>query len=144
MDTVVAMSDLLARLATLPGVYRGAGDGPESGPFRSRCEVRTAVDGRVVLIDYEAVGADGVQHVDHCMLAEDERARGELHVVSDELPGIVRFTEAEPGVFVAFEPINAKIVISLDASGALTYAWWWSRDEGPARPQSHTTMRRTA
>lgn len=138
------MSDLLTGLAARPGVYRGKGDGPESGPFHARCEVRTAVDGRVALLDYEAVGGDGVQHVDHVMLAVDERSRPELHVVSDELPGIVRFTESEPGTFVAFEPIHAKIVIKLGKDGAVTYAWWWSRDEGPARPQSESTMYRTA
>jgi hypothetical protein len=139
--TVGGMSDLLNRLAAAPGVYRGTGDGPESGPFTARLEVRTVVGGRAVILDFEAVDGDGVTHVDHCMLAEDERSRPELNVVSDELPGIVRFIQAEPGVFVAFEPIKAKIVIGL-ADGELSYAWWWTRDDSPARPQSSATLRR--
>ena len=137
------MNNLLARLVASPGVYRGTGDGPESGPFAARLEVRVAADGRAAVLDYESVGADQVSRMDHVMLAEDERSRLEAYVVTDELPGVARFTQAEPGVFVVYEPIKAKIVITMDDAGELTYAWWWTRDDAPARAQSKAVLRRS-
>ena len=137
------MNTLLSQLVTFPGVYRGSGDGPESGPFHARLEVRAVVGGRAAVLDYEAVDSDRVVHVDHVMLSEDERGRPELHVVSDELPGIVNFTQSEPGVFQAFEPIKAKLVLEATDDGAVSYAWWWSRDDGPARAQSQALLHRT-
>ncbi|MGH8791076.1 MAG: hypothetical protein ACRDXX_00300 [Stackebrandtia sp.] len=138
------MSDLLAKLAAAPGIYRGKGDGPESGPFHARLEVRSVVEGRAVTLDYEAFGEHGVRRVEHSMLSEDERSRPELYMVADELPGIVRFAESEPGVFAVFEPIKAKVAISLSGDGTLTYAWWWTRDDSPAKAQSRAELRRTS
>lgn len=142
LANVYVMNNLLTTLAASPGIYRGSGDGPESGPFEARLEVRALLDGGAVTMDYEAVGSHGLQHVDHCMLASDERDRLELHVVCGELPGIVRFTQTDPGVFVTFEPIKAKIVIQPDDAGTLRYAWWWTRDDNPAKEQSCAVLKR--
>lgn len=136
------MSDLLARLANAPGIYRGEGDGPENGPFHARLEVRTVVAGRAVTLDYESVGEHGVRQVEHSMLSADERSRLELYLVSDDLPAVGRFTEAEPGVFAVFEPIKAKVALELSAEGVISYSWWWARDDGPARAQSSAQLRR--
>jgi hypothetical protein len=45
---------LLRQLAAAPGLYRGRGDGLESGPFVARINVAAVVRGRAVTIDYEA------------------------------------------------------------------------------------------
>lgn len=137
------MTNLLHTLASAPGLYRGAGDGPEWGPITARMEIAGVVAGQAVTLDFEAVNADGVVRVDHCLLSTDERGRPELAMISDELPGIVRFTQANPGVFMAFEPIKAKIVIAADSDGAVTYQWWWTRDDAPSKPQLSVTLRRT-
>lgn len=133
--------DLLQRLVAAPGIYRGDGDGPESGPFVARLEIRPAVQGRVVLIDYEAFGEDGLSQLDHAMLAEDEAARLDLHVSSLELPGVVRFVETGPGEFVAYEgPVLARIVIGTPGEGRLTYAWWWARGDSAPKEQSRADL----
>ncbi len=137
------MTNLLPSLTSSPGLYRGAGDGPEWGPITARMDITSVVAGRAATLDFEAVNATGLVRVDHCVVSTDERGRPELAMISDELPGIVRFTQAEPGTFMAFEPIKAKIVIAVAADNALTYQWWWARDEAPSKPQLSVTLRRT-
>jgi hypothetical protein len=141
----VAVQDLLARLATRPGLYRGRGDGPESGPFVARIDVATVVRGRAVTLDYEAVSdRNGLQHVEHSVLATGEGGRLELHVTCLELPGVVRFVETRPGEFTAYDgPTPARIVVATPGEGRLTYAWWWTRDEANPREQSRAEVRRT-
>jgi hypothetical protein len=142
---VCAMTDLLARLASAPGTYRGRGDGPESGPFVARFCVTPVVRGRAVALDYEATNdRNGLQHVEHTVLATGENGRLELHVACLELPGVVRFVEAQAGEFTAYDgPFPARIVVTFTGPEALTYAWWWSRDESKPREQSRATVRRT-
>jgi hypothetical protein len=41
----VAVTELLKRLANAPGLYRGRGDGLESGPFVARIAVASVVRG---------------------------------------------------------------------------------------------------
>src|SRR5438094_684543 len=85
---------LLKRLAAAPGLYRGRGDGLESGPFVARIVVASLVRGRVVTIDYEAFSdGRGLQHVEHSLLTLGEGGGLELHVTCSELPGVVRFVE---------------------------------------------------
>jgi hypothetical protein len=138
------MTDLLARLAATPGIYRGRGDGPESGPFVARISVTPVVRGRAVAIDYEATNdRNGLQHVEHTVLATGEHGRLELHVACLELPGVVRFAESRAGEFAAYDgPFPARIVIAMPGPETLTYAWWWSRDESEPREQSRATVRR--
>ena len=46
--TVSRVTDLLTRLAGAPGLYRGRGDGPESGPFVARIQLATVLRARAV------------------------------------------------------------------------------------------------
>ena len=96
--TVSRVTDLLTRLGGAPGLYRGRGDGPEGGPFVARIAVATVLRGRAVTLDYEAVNdRNGLQHVEHTVLATGEGGRLELHVACLELPGVVRFVETGAG-----------------------------------------------
>ena len=139
------MSDLLRRLAVTPGVYRGSGDGLESGPFLARIVVTTVVGGRAVTLDYEAASdAKGLQHVEHTVLTVGEGGRPELHVICSELPGVTRFVETKPGEFTAYEgPFPSRIVVTAPEAGVLTYGWWWSRNETEPREQFRAEVRRT-
>jgi hypothetical protein len=143
--TVSRVTDLLTRLAGAPGLYRGRGDGPESGPFVARIQLATVLRGRAVTLDYEASSdRNGLQHVEHTVLATGEGGRLELHVACLELPGVVRFVETTPGSFTAYEgPFPARIVISTPSSTHLHYAWWYSRDESEPKEQTRAEVRRT-
>ncbi len=140
-----AVTSLLTSLAAVPGVYRGRGDGLESGPFLARIVLATVVGGRAVTIDYEAVSdAKGLQHIEHTVLTVGEGGRLELHVTCSELPGVLRFVETRPGEFAAYEgALAARILATLPAAGMLTYGWWWSRDEADPREQFRAEVRRT-
>jgi hypothetical protein len=139
------VTDLLKTLAATPGVYRGRGDGLESGPFVARITVTSVVRGHAVTLDYEAVSdSKGLQHVEHTVLTAGEGGRLELHVACLELPGVVRFVETKPGEFTAYDgPLPARIVVTAPQAGILTYGWWWSRDESEPREQSRAEVRRT-
>ena len=139
------MGSLLATLLGAPGLYRGRGDGAESGPFVARINVSPVVSARGVAIDYEAISdRRGVQHVEHSVLTVGEDGRAALHVLCGELPGVVRFTEGRPGVFTLYDgPLQARIIVTVPSAGHLTYAWWWSRDESEPSEQSRADVRRT-
>jgi hypothetical protein len=139
------VTDLLGRLATVPGLYRGRGDGLESGPFVARIVLTSVLRGRGVTIDYEAFSdSKGLQHVEHTLLTSGEGGRLELHVACLELPGVVRFVESRPGLFNSYNgPLPARILVSAPRDGALSYGWWWSRDDSEPREQSRAEVRRT-
>ncbi len=139
------MNDLLSRLATMPGLYRGRGDGPESGPFVARVDIRTVLRGRAVTLDYEASNdRNGLQHIEHTVLVPGESGRLELHVACLELPGVVRFKETADGEFSSYDgPSPARIVVGVPSPGLLTYGWWYARDEAEPREQSRAEVRRT-
>jgi len=141
-----AVTDLLTTLASGPGIYRGRGDGAESGPFIARIAIAPVVRGRAVTIDYEATSeSGGLRHVEHTVLATGEGGRLELHVACLDLPGVVRFVENEPGVFSAYDgPFPARIVVGTPQPGAFIYAWWWSRNEDKPREQHRAEVRRSA
>ena len=139
------MTDVLARLAHSPGIYRGRGDGPESGPFVARIGITTVLRGRAVTLDYEAFSdRNGLQHVEHTVLTTGEGGRLELHVACLELPGVVRFVETAPGAFSAYDgPVPARIVINTPNADRLHYAWWYARDESEPTEQTRAEVRRT-
>ncbi len=139
------MSSLLGALLSAPGLYRGRGDGAESGPFMARIQVSPVVSASGVAIDYEASSdRRGLQHVEHSVLTVGEDGRPALHVFCSELPGVVRFTEGKPGVFTLYDgPIQARIVVTVPNPGHLTYSWWWSRDENELSEQFRAEVRRT-
>jgi len=136
---------LLPRLVAATGLYRGRGDGLDSGPFLARLQVTPVVRGRAVTLDYEATSErDGLQQLEHAVLAAGEAGRLELHVASLELPGVVRFVATGPGEFTAYDgPVAARIVLEIPQPGALNYAWWWSRDGSEPREQSRAELRLT-
>ena len=138
-------TDLLRRLAAAPGLYRGRGDGLESGPFVARIAVASVVRGRAVTLDYEAFSdSRGLQHVEHTVLTVGEGGLLELHVMCSELPGVVRFVATKPGEFSAYDgPLPARIVLTVPRDDVLTYGWWWARGESAPREQSRAEVRRT-
>ena len=140
------MTDLLAQLVAAPGLYSGRGDGRESGPFVARIQVTPIVRGRAVALDYEATSdRAGLQHVEHTVLATGEQGRLELHVACLEVPGVMRFVHSGTGEFTAYDgPFPARIVVTRPAPDALTYAWWWARDESDPQEQSRAEVRRTS
>src|SRR4029079_18472518 len=141
--TVCAVSHLLKRLSAAPGVYRGRGDGLESGPFVARIKVTSIVRGNAVTIDYEAFSdSKGLQHVEHTILTTGEAGGLELHVACLELPGVTRFAELHRGGFTAYQaPMPAKIIVTAPHDGVLAYDWWWSRNEWEPREQSRAEVR---
>jgi hypothetical protein len=139
------VNNLLSRLGAAPGLYRGRGDGPESGPFVARILIASVLRGRAVTVDYEATSdRNGLQHIEHTVLAGGESGRLELHVACLELPGVVRFLETSAGSFTAYDgPFPARIVVGTPSVGELTYGWWWARDESEPYEQSRAEVRRT-
>ena len=138
--------DLLGRLAAAPGLYRGRGDGAESGPFLGRMRVAPVVRSRAVTLDYEVTtDRDGLRHVEHTVLVAGPAGGLELHVTCLDLPGVTRFVEtAQPGVFRAYEgALAARIVLTVDGPDRLTYAWWWSRGESEPREQHRCRLQRS-
>lgn len=137
-----AVENVFAKLAGAVGVYRGRGDGPESGPFLARIEVRAAVRARCLTLDYEATSdRNGLQHIEHTILTPGDDGRLELHVACLELPGVVRYTESIPGEFVTYDgPLKGRIVIGIPRPGHLTYSWWWSRDDHEPKEQSRAEV----
>src|SRR6266511_4217169 len=126
-------------------MYRGRGDGPESGPFVARIAVTTVLRGRAVTLDYEASSdRNGLQHVEHTVLATGEGGRLELHVACLELPGVVRFVETTPGSFTAYDgPFPARIVRNMPGTGQPQYAWCYSRADSEPKEQTRAEVRRT-
>jgi len=144
-STLRGVTDLLSSLSSTPGLYRGRGDGPESGPFVARIQVATTLRGRAIVLDYEASNdRNGLQHLEHSVLTPGENGRLELHVACLELPGMVRFKETGTGEFTSYDgPFTARIVMSVPTPGMLTYSWWYARDEAHPSEQSRAEVRRT-
>lgn len=122
-------------LADLPaGLYRGRVSGAESGSCEARIEV-ARVAGNCLAVDYEGVGADGVQHVEHTLV--DENA---LYVAHSETTGVHVFHKIGDGTFDGPPggPYDQRLVIGWDGH-VLTWAWWWARAGGDLREQSRAT-----
>ncbi|MGH8890421.1 MAG: hypothetical protein ACRDV3_11805, partial [Acidothermaceae bacterium] len=80
------------------------------------------VPGGCAAVDYEAVGPDGVQHVEHTIVTPTA-----LYVSHSEAPGVEIFTAAGDGVFdgPAGGPYAQRLVVNWDGE-ILTWAWHWS------------------
>lgn len=132
--------DLLARMDTLsqlrPGLYVGTVDGEESGHCVCRIEVRRLTD-HALCLDYEAFGADGLQHVEHTIITGST-----LHVAMGELPDVVAFREGAAGVFAAdaAAPMPLRIHAGVEVD-TLTWAWHWALPGEELREQSRATAR---
>ena len=122
-------------MALPPGLYRGTVSGEESGECRCRIEVRRLTE-HALSFDYEAVGVDGLQHVEHTIVT-----RSALHVAASEFPDVVTFRRTEPGQYVADAgPFPMKIHAGWD-DGSLTWAWHWAIPGEAVREQSRATAR---
>lgn len=119
-----------------PGLYRGRVDGAESGSCEARLEVRR-VPGECLAVDYEAVGADGVQHVEHTIVAP-----GALYVAHSEASGVQVFTETSPGVFDATSagPYDQRLVLGWGGE-VLSWSWHWASAGQELREQSRALAR---
>lgn len=124
-------------LTELPaGLYRGRVSGPESGLCEARIEV-ARIPGDCLAINYEAVGADGVQHVEHTLVDEDA-----LYVAHSETSGVHMFRKTGEGIFdgPSGGPFNLRLVIGWDGA-VLTWAWHWAPAGEELREQSRATAR---
>lgn len=126
--------DALSQLR--PGLYLGTVDGEESGHCACRIEVRRLTD-HALSLDYKAFGVDGLQHVEHTIIAGPT-----LHVVTSELADMVVFSEGPTGVFVADAgaPMPLRIQAGVDGD-VLTWAWHWAPPGEEPREQSRATAR---
>lgn len=124
-------------LTDLPaGLYRGRVSGPESGPCEARIKV-ARIPGGCLAVDYEAVGADGVQHVEHTVVDEDA-----LYVAHSETSGVHMFRRTATDTFdgPSGGPFDQRLVISWDGE-VLTWAWHWATAGEQLREQSRATAR---
>ena len=139
---------LAAALANAPGTYFGMGDGPESGPFVARIEVRRLPNGGVS-IDYEATSREqGVQHLEHSLLCVGADGRDRLYVAHSESPFVTEMVadESEPTRFAQSQPSGPyamEIVIEAPEPDRITYAWWWAAAGETPSEQSKADVRAT-
>lgn len=137
---------LASRLAGVPGLYIGTGDGPESGPFVARIAVGRLPNGGVS-IDYEATSSEqGLQHVEHALLVSGSDGRDRLYICHSESPFVTEMaaTEAGSGHFVQPEPFGPYVMevsIEVPKPGRITYAWCWASAGGTPTEQSKADVR---
>ncbi len=84
------------------GLYRGTVEGEESGHCVCRVEVRRLTD-HALTLDFEAVVAEGLQHVEHTIITGST-----LHVTMSEVPEVVTFRKGPAGVYTATAPPPAR------------------------------------
>lgn len=130
MTTMGSLSDLPA------GLYRGRVSGAESGSCEARIEV-ARIPGNCVAVDYEAIGTEGVQHVEHTLVDENT-----LYVAHSEAPGVQVFRKTADGTFDGPPggPYEQRLVIGWDGQ-VLTWAWHWAPTGEDLREQSRATTR---
>lgn len=118
-----------------PGLYRGTVTGEESGECQCRLEVRRLTD-HALSVDYEAVGPDGLQHVEHTIVT----ASG-LHVAASEFPDIVTFRPTAPGQYAAVTGPGPMEIRAAWDGAVLSWAWWWAAPGEQPRERSRATAR---
>lgn len=122
-------------MALPPGLYRGTVSGEESGECHSRIDVRRLTD-HALSLDYEAVGVEGLQHVEHTIVTPSA-----LYVAASELPGVITFRMTATGHYIAEDaPSPMEIHAAWDGS-SLTWAWRWAPSGEKLREQSRATAR---
>lgn len=136
---------LSRRLSDAIGVYFGAGDGAESGPFLARIAI-ARLPGGGVTIDYEATSREqGVQHVEHSLLVAGPDGSDQLFIAHSESPHVTVMAErvAGSGRFeqvVAGGPLTMEVRIEAPRPGELVYAWWWAMAGDTPTEQSRATV----
>lgn len=127
----------MSPLAGCPvGLFRGHVDGAESGRCEARIEIRK-IPGGCLAVDYEAFGADGLQHVEHTLVTDDA-----LYVAHSEAPGVATFTAAGERTFDGplGGPYAQRLVIGWDGRD-LTWVWHWAPTGEVPREQSRAVVR---
>jgi len=118
------------RLAQVPGLYVGPGEGVESGPFLGRVQIGRLPNGGAS-IDYEALSHDhAMQHREHSLLVIGPGGRDRLFVAYSESPYVVELVETKPDSGRFEQPASAgpyKLAVRLEMAepGRLVYGWWW-------------------
>ena len=87
-------------------------------------------------MDYEAIGIEGVQHVEHTIIAFTT-----LFVAHSEATGVHVFSEVSPGVFdnASEGPYDQRLVLDWDGK-VLTWAWHWAPGGEEIREQSRAVV----
>lgn len=132
---------VLDHLWTVPGVYWGLGQGPNS-EFVSRVAVVSHEDGSVT-IDYEAWSeAEGLQHAEAMVLARstDDPDHVVLTATSDGGDDTMTFREGEAGVFGSTGRDRVGLVL-VPSAGRLAFSWWWPDENGVLSQQSRAELR---
>lgn len=95
------------------------------------------IPGGCVAIDYEAVGADGLQHAEHTIAAP-----GFLYVAHSEADGVQVFRESAPGVFdgPGDGAYRLRLVVGWDGE-ELSWSWHWARTDQGLHEQSRAILR---
>ena len=117
-----------------PGLYRGTVSGVESGDCLCRIDVRRLTP-HALSLDYEAVGPDGLQHVEHTIVTPSA-----LHVAASEFPDVVVFEATADGRYVADAPMPMEIRADWNGD-QLTWAWHWAPPGEALHEQSRATAR---
>lgn len=128
---------LMGNLTGVPaGLYRGRVEGRESGLCEARIFV-AQIPGGCLAVDYEAVGAEGVQHVEHTVVGDDA-----LYVAHSEAAGVQVFRRTGDGVFDGppGSSYDQRLVVGWDGE-TLTWAWHWAPAGEDLREQSRATVR---
>lgn len=120
-------------MALPPGLYRGTVSGEESGECQCRIDVRR-LTGHALSLDYEAVGLDGLQHVEHTIVT-----RSALHVAASEFPDVATFRMTATGRYVSDVGALPMEIRGGWDGGSLTWAWHWSLPGESLREQSRAT-----
>ena len=115
-----------------PGLYRGTVTGEESGHCVCRLEVRRLTQ-HALSVDYEAVGSDDLQHVEHTIITNSA-----LHVATSEFPNVVAFRSVARGVYVTDTPAHMEIHADFE-DDTLTWCWHWAAPGETAREKSRAT-----
>lgn len=129
----VVQSVMVELMALPPGLYRGTVSGEESGECQCRVDVRRLTE-HALSLDYEAVGLDGLQHVEHTIVTLSA-----LYVAASEFSDVVTFRMTATGHYVADSgPFPMEIHAVWDGS-SLTWAWHWALPGETLREQSRAT-----
>ncbi len=133
-------------LASAAGLYTGAGDGDESGPFVARIDVSKLPNGGAMLRYLARSDESEVLHVEQTMLVAGPDGRDRLYIAHSESPFVTEMTETEPdsGRFAQSEPFGPyqmEVKVEVPEPGRLIYGWWWAEDGGQLLEQSRADVR---
>ena len=83
----------------------------------------------------------GVQHLEHSLLAAGPDGRDRLYIAHSEAPFVTQMVAVDAGSTRFVQPERAgpfvmEVVIEVPEPGRITYAWWWATGEGAPTEQS--------